>query len=71
MIDEKGIAYLKEKGIPLPPEDSKCQICGKKVKVMIPVNGKWVCKYLICEQKANGTYVEKELNEEEFQAQFK
>ena len=71
MIDEKTIAYLKEKGIPLPPEDSKCQICGKKTHTLIPANGKWVCTSSKCEGKAKGTWVEKELNEEEFQAQFK
>ena len=47
-MKEEDIKLLKEKGIPLPPEDSKCQICGKKVSVLIPCNGFWTCKYENC-----------------------
>lgn len=66
-INKETLEYMKSKGIPLPPEDSKCEVCGKKVSVLIPVEGKWVCKYLICEQKAKGVYVEETTNKEMFQ----
>ena len=49
---EEDLDFLKSKGIPLPPKDCKCQICKKKVRVLVSVNKIWVCKYVACSDKA-------------------
>ena len=61
---------MKEKGIPMPPEDGKCAICRKKVNVMIPVNGLWVCKYTACSDAAEGKKTLQKSAQESMRRQF-
>ncbi len=62
MDKEETLEGLKEKGIPLPPTDCRCQICNKihRNKTLSLTNGKWVCVYMECHDKAKNNKEGKE-----------